>query len=960
MNKRLLSNNTFLIVIFFCFSSNLSAQKCFKQSADNIFQKFALKGKTFYDSSNNFYVAQHLKSLPFSAKVLRTVHENIDIIEIYNQLEFDNYNNQVKLSQANTLWKFSPSLERKILKENKSLQKFIVVGEGLEEFLKATYRGSSDLFFISSKQDKAIIIKCTHKFLLNKIANLPQVNFIDEYVQPTTEVNLIGYNRSFHGINALDFNLPNANGRNIVVGVKEQKMQSLDLDLYKRVLPSSLAASNIDDHATVISAIIGGAGNSFYNGRGMANACKFFPSSFSNLFVDDASILNQNKVTVQNHSYGTVIQQFYGAEAKSYDEHLWSDKNFLHIFSAGNRGTQSATTGLYNGLTNFANLTGNFKMAKNIITVAAVNDAGIVANESSAGPLYDGRLAPQIAALGPNGTSDAAAMVTGTVAILQQIFRDSNSLQALPASLAKAILYNTTTDIYKEGIDYKTGYGLLNSYEAVLALQQKKYEAATISQGQQWTKNISVPSNATNLKITLAWTDSASQLNNNKAILNDLDLQVQEINSGLVYRPWVLSVASNIDSLNKIPTRKRDSLNTSEQVSIKFPNPGQYEIKIIGFNVPSANMPFHIAINVDTLNTFTFTNPQHTSDVNIQENESLIIKWKTFVADTANQLGNLFISYNAGNNWQLIKQSVKLYKNEFAWLIKDTSSIAVLKMETSFGTYFSKNFIVSRVIRSQVDFLCADSFRLSWNKHVYANGYRIYTLIDSPYLKPILTITDTFKTFKRIDFPNNVYAIEPILSNGYMAARGVAIDINEQGVACFYKAFNYNLLDNNDVELSLALSITEYVDSIFFEEVNEGAGSIQTYGSAKVFNGSLVYVQLASIVNSGITYFRAKLKLKSGAIIYTNIISVLTSGKKRILFYPNPTNVSSGINYVLQQGTFTNNAIQFFDANGRYLKGYKTIPDKINTSLFPTGVIVYKLMNDKSEVLETGKLVLVR
>jgi hypothetical protein len=153
-------------------------------------------------------------------------------------------------------------------------------------------------------------------------------------------------------------------------------MDETDLDLHKRVLGSSIASTNVTNHATVISTIIGGAGNSFYDGRGIAYGCKFFSSSFEDLFADDAAILNANNVTVQNHSYGTIIQQFYGAEAVSYDEHAWQDKNFIHVFSAGNDGMSFAADGRYANIPGYANLTGNFKMAKNIITVGAIDNKG--------------------------------------------------------------------------------------------------------------------------------------------------------------------------------------------------------------------------------------------------------------------------------------------------------------------------------------------------------------------------------------------------------------------------------------------------------------------------------------------------------------------------------------------------------------------------------------------------------
>ena len=298
-------------------------------------------------------------------------------------------------------------------------------------------------------------------------------------------------------------------------------------------------------------------------------------------------------------------------------------------------------------------------------------------------------------------------MVTGAVAVMQQVYADSNNGIQPAASLIKAALYNTADDIYRKGIDYKTGYGLLNSYEAIKAIQQKKWYAGSVSNAQQWTTNIAVPANAAQLKLTLSWTDTAGSVNNNKAIVNDLDVEVKEVSSGVIYQPWVLNTSANIDSLSKPPTRKRDSLNTAEQVSVLLPAVGNYEIKVKGTAIASAPIPFHIAFNIDTLNTFHFTSPQHASDINRQENENVTIRWRTFVADT-NQTGNLSISYDNGITWQVIHQSIKLLTKKYQWPVKDTNTVGILKMETSFGNFLSNRFIISKLTKLKLDFSSAD------------------------------------------------------------------------------------------------------------------------------------------------------------------------------------------------------------------------------------------------------------
>jgi Subtilase family len=926
---------------------------------ENPFSLFTDPVHLSYLQDKPYYIISWKAEMPRSISIIRMFNDKTAIIRILSNDQFKSLHQQYDLAAANNQWKYSPALLNNIeSKKQQGLESFIITTHDIDALESILKNKPNDVTITGiNKPSNSLLIKCTAPYLKNNIAALKEVIFIDRRMEPKTEIGIIGYSRDFHGINQLDYLIPAANGKNITVGVKEQKMEASDLDLYKRVLPSSLAASNITNHATVISSIIGGAGNSFYNGRGIANGCTFYSSSFSNLFADDGAVLNTNKVTAQNHSYGTIVQQFYGAEAVSYDLQTWQNKNIVHVFSAGNSGKLAATEGKYAGLTNFANLTGNFKMSKNIIAVAAIDNAGNLPAESSSGPAYDGRLTPQLTALGPNGTSDAAAVVSGTIAVMQQVYADSNSQAIPPASLIKAILFNSADDIYKTGIDYKTGYGLVNSYAAVRSIQQKNYDGSSLSQNQFWTKNINIPANTAQFKITLAWTDTVATVNNNKALINDLDIELTELATGNIFKPWVLSAVANIDSLAKPAVRKRDTLNTAEQISIQLPNAGNYQVKITGTSVSNSSLAFHIAYNIDTLNTFIFTNPIHTSDVNRAENETLSIKWRTFVADT-NHTGNLSISYNNGTSWQLLKQSHKIYSNQYHWQIKDTASTAVLKMETTFGTFFSRNFIISKVINTKVDFICADSFQLSWNKHVYATAYKIFALTDSAYLKPIATVTDTFKLFQKAGYPYLVYAVEPVLSNSIPAARSVASNIEFQGVYCFYKTFYYNQLDGNNVDLVLELSAPGFVDSVFFEWVTPQGQLQQTYGGVKVTNNNPQYTQFANKLIRGITYFRGKIKLKNGAIVYTDIISLLTSGSQNIVFYPNPASRRGVLKYVLMQGIPADNRIQFFDITGRMIRNFSSLPTIIDISNFPTGIVIYKLFRADNKPLETGKLII--
>ncbi len=889
------------------------------------------------------------------ATLIRKLDAETFIIKIKNRYTYDSLKNFLKVFPANNQWKLSPEAQRREnIPDGKTLPVILSTDnlEALQYSLKIKFPGLR--IYDTNISSKSLLIHCSANRIA-ELVKLSEVIFLDIQLPPREETEIPGYVRSFHGLNLLDYNLPGVNGRNITAGVKEQMIDSGDLDLYKRVLPSPLASTNVTNHATIIASIIGGAGNSSCDGKGVAWGCRFFPSSFSNLFPDDDAVLKQFDVSVQNHSYGTAIQQYYGAEAAAYDIQAWEHPQLALVFSSGNQGESQADDGSYAYLDGYSNLTGNFKMAKNIITVGAINNDGTVAPESSSGPLYDGRLAPQLTALGPGGTSDAAAFVSGTIAVMQQSFKDSNQNNLPPASLIKSVLYNTAEDIGNVGIDFKTGFGLLNSYEAVLALQQKKYDGSQVSQDRVWEKIISIPLNAASVKVTLSWTDTATGVNNFKALENDLDLEVKEISSGLVYYPWVLNLYPNVDSLSQLPHRRRDSLNTSEQVTITLPPEGKYKISVRGSQIISKPIPFHISYSIDTLNTFTFLNPLRASDVD-KEKINLPIKWKCSVADSSAE-GSLFITYNNGNTWESIDGSVKLQAKEYKWMMKDTNAVARLKMKTSFGEFISNQFLISDVIRPRLDFSCADSFRLSWNKHVYAKSYDLYVLNDSPYLKKLQTITDTFIVMKRTS-TILIYAVLPVLENRLPTARSRAINLEQAGVNCFYRNFFYDLLDGNDLKMVLELSTALYADSIFFEQVTNSGEKIKIYGSTAVTNNQLVYSTIGKEIASGQSYVRAGILLKNGIILYTDILPVLTSGKKYILFFPNPFQRHGILKYIIQQGVKPGSHILFYDAVGRLVTDYTSFTGNIDISRFPKGTVIYKLMTSENAVLQTGKLII--
>ena len=275
---------------------------------------------------------------------------------------------------------------------------------------------------------------------LNYLLEQPFIQYVgQEATMPKNEATVLDLNLHPNRINAVHHIYPALKGQEQILSLQEPLYDIDDIDLAGRYVESSLESEFTDVHATQMATIAVGAGNSFITGEGVAGKSLHTSSDNSNIIPDTQSDYERLDVQIQNHSYGTEIESFYGAFAAMYDQSTNNLPELLHIISSGNSGNQSATEGNYAGITGFANLTGNFKHAKNILTVGSVDTTGNPILLSSKGPAHDGRVKPELTAYSMAGTSNSAALVSGVAVLLQQLYK-SQYTAAMPGALLKGLL----------------------------------------------------------------------------------------------------------------------------------------------------------------------------------------------------------------------------------------------------------------------------------------------------------------------------------------------------------------------------------------------------------------------------------------------------------------------------------------------------------------------------------------
>jgi len=260
-------------------------------------------------------------------------------------------------------------------------------------------------------------------------------------------------------------------------------------------------------------------------------------------------------------------------------------------------------------------------VAKNIVTVGAVNDAVSGGSRSTAnatmssfsgwGPADDGRIKPDVVANGvslystytpdndsydwSSGTSMSTPNACGSAVLLAEYFDDLFPGHAMRASTLKGLIIHTADDLdssvhssYDTGPDYASGWGLMDT-EAAADHIKAYYDSPA---NQKVVEGLLTTANATDsytftwngadpIRVTVCWTDppgtaSTAHDDTTSKLVNDLDLVVTGPGGSPTYSPYVLDRTNPSDPA----TTGENDVDNVEQVYISSPAAGSYTVTV--------------------------------------------------------------------------------------------------------------------------------------------------------------------------------------------------------------------------------------------------------------------------------------------------------------------------------------------------------------------------------------------
>ena len=614
---------------------------------------------------------------------------------------------------------------------------------------------------------------------LEDLYALNSIYYFEELPSPGEPENLVG--RTNHRSNTIATDYSGGlkyDGTGITIMMQDDGYIGEHIDYEGRIDQTNCTGCSTNDannHGDHVAGTIMGAGNLDPKGRGMAFGSELMVFNSSNDNYDDVpSFYSSHDMIITSKSYSAGCNAGYDSRASQLDGQVRTLPALIHVFSAGNAGSSDCGYGAGSG---WGNITGGHKSGKNVLAVGNLNSTDGLTSSSSRGPASDGRIKPDICAVGTSvystisdnsyenktGTSMACPGVAGSLAQLYQAYKDLNSGSNPPSGLIKASILNTADDLGNPGPDFKHGWGRINVRKAHELISQNNYISGSISQGVSDIHNLTVPSGTVKLKIMLYWTDYEGAANASIALVNDLNMQVVDP-VALTFDPWVLNAAPNASTLNDDAIRAIDDLNNMEQVTIDNPVAGTYTINIDGFAIPQGPQEYFIVYEF-VEDKIKLTYPL--GGEGLDPGTSQLIRW-----DASDGSVDFTIDYSVDNGatWAMI-DIVNADDRSYNWVvpseltgegrIRITRGVQSSESEAAFS-------IIGVPENLDIGWACPDSLQLVWDPVSGATGYEV-SILGANYMDSMGFSSTNSITVLALSTESNWFSVRAL---GPLNARG--------------------------------------------------------------------------------------------------------------------------------------------------------------------------------------------
>ena len=762
-------------------------------------------------------------------------------------------------------------------------------------------------------------------------------------------------------------------GSNVVIALGDDGYVGEHIDFTGRI--GINATGTTGTHGDHVAGIILGAGNLDPVIRGQAPGATLKAYNGYNDFYLFPDLYNTDLVRISNHSLGQTCNSGYTSDARTSDLQLRTYPSLMHVHSCGNSGTTTCG-GLSGG---WATITGGFKAGKNILAVANLSKSDIISSSSSKGPLPDGRLKPDIAAVGSfvnstqpgntfaafSGTSMASPAVAGTLAVLFQSYKQLNGGTDPNSGLIKAIMLNTADDLGQPGPDFTYGWGRLNSLRAVECIEGGRFLQGSISQGGLNTHDIVIPVGVETVKVMVYWVDKEATVGVAKSLVNDIDCWVEPLQVGLLNMPWKLNagpVPSSF-SCSAPATMGQDTLNNVEQVQLTNPIAGTYALKVSGAAIPQGPQAYYVTYDFIYSSKIKVVHPF--GGESFVPNEIQRIRW-----DATGTIGDFILDYSAdeGANWTTLSSSISGSQRYYDWAVPFTTTNKAL-IRVSRGRQFDisdTNFTILPV-PTNVAFSaeCAGTTKITWSPVLNAVGYDVFVL-GTKFMELVTSTTATEAIVSGLGSGANWFAVRATLGAMGNGRRSIAKSYtNTSSTTCTFpvKLLSFKAVKQGEHAELLWVTATELgiVKYVVERSSSSSFDQIVTVGEVASRNRTAVQeyrMSDKSIPHGGTWYYRLRI-VEVGKTVYSKVEILQWDNKTDITIFPNPA--SSTLSILLGK-QYTAPQAEIINENGIKVLGFRLslVSNSVNISSLPAGSYIIVVKDAKEGIITRKQFNIIR
>ncbi len=668
----------------------------------------------------------------------------------------------------------------------------------------------------------------------------------------------------------------NLTGAGVVAGVGDDSDPSSHIDLADRII--NRTGFLYDYHGTHVTGTFGGAGILNYALRGYAPSVKIVSQILGGIWLNAATYIADFGMTLTNNSYGNIeydptYEGVYDLYSQILDQQAIDFPDLLNVFAVGNDGGLSVPP--YPQF--YGTILSGYQTAKNVLCVGQMDNLLTARNPSSSGPTRDGRLKPEIMALGEGvqstgpsnsyfqawGTSQAAPAVTGGAALLSEQYHKQFGAANPKAGLLKALIMNGGLDVGNTGPDFRHGYGALNLPRSLDMLKNNHFYTNSIATGGLQTQTITVPANTAILKVMLYWNDPAAAIYAAKSLVNDLDIEVLNP-SGNIIQPQRLDTVSN--NVANIATTGPGHTNNNEQVIINNPVAGTYTIRVKGY-----------AVNVNPTQSYFVTYDYLPIGLQLYSpwegegyfpGEGLLMHWED--NGTGNNQRTLEYSTDNGTTWNLIANNIAANALAYDWGIPNvtattTAKVRITENSTGYSSTSGRFTIAGPVYHSFADASqqCEGYCKIIWPAVSGATDYQVL-MKRGPEMEIIATTTNLSYTVSGLN-KDSVYwfSVLPRI-NGVAGKRSNGQAYQPNGGSC-----GGNISDG-DLKLDAILS----------------PSTGRRFSASGLSANEPVSIQIKNLDDAAVNDYDVKYSINGGAFTSQHINTSVAAGATVIVNFP--------------------------------------------------------------------------